>query len=597
VPIGSLERILSATGIGTRYLKEFARAERWKSATRPPRRKEITLVRNAGEQTWDAVERARTQAALTASEAFARNVVDNSPDCILVLDLEGRMLSLNANGCRQMELEDISEQLMRPWVDFWPPESRSQVEQSMESARRGETAQFRGFCPTAKGNPRWWDVIVSPVRDAGVRPTRLLSVSRDITTRRRAEELLVERSRLSALGADIGAAVTRVAPLPRTLQGCVEAVVRHLDVAFARIWTLPVNGNVLELQASAGLYTHLDGPHSRVPVGAYKIGLIAKERRPHLTNDVLHDPRVSDRSWAERERMVAFAGYPLIVDDRLVGVMGLFSRHALDQSVLTALASVSDTISIGIERKRNEEELKKQAEELARLNTDLQQFAYAAAHDLSEPLRMMTSYTQLLSRKLEGRLDDDSREYMDQVAGAAKRMNRLLQDLLAYTYATREHDDEAIVLDLNEVLSIVLSNLGSAIDDSKAQILTQRLPVVQGHEAHFLQLFQNLISNAITYHGDAAPQVRVTAERTDTGWLIAVRDNGLGIESEHHLRIFGVFKRLHGKEIPGTGIGLAICQRIVENLGGRIWVESEGKGKGSAFFFTLPVAEELLKQS
>lgn len=158
--------------------------------------------------------------------------------------------------------------------------------------------------------------------------------------------------RITALSADIGAALAHINELSLALKECVEAIVRHLDAAFARIWTLSSTGAVLELKASAGIYTHLNGNHSQVPVGLFKIGQIAKERKPHLTNDVAHDPRISDPRWAAREGMVAFAGYPLIVDDQLVGVLALFSRHPLSEATMTALESVSVGIAIGIERKR-----------------------------------------------------------------------------------------------------------------------------------------------------------------------------------------------------------------------------------------------------
>jgi GAF domain-containing protein len=134
------------------------------------------------------------------------------------------------------------------------------------------------------------------------------------------------------------------------LRLCSEAIVRHLDTAFARVWTLNEREQMLELQASAGLYTHLNGPHGRVPVGKFKIGLIAQERMPHMTNQVVGDPRVNDQEWAKREGIVAFAGYPLVVDDRLLGVVAMFARHSLTQTALQALASVSRNIAVGIER-------------------------------------------------------------------------------------------------------------------------------------------------------------------------------------------------------------------------------------------------------
>ncbi len=192
--------------------------------------------------------------------------------------------------------------------------------------------------------------------------------TRDITERKRAEEALVERARLAALGADVGAALIQSDALPEMLRRAAEAMVRHLGAAFARIWTLDEEEQVLELQASAGMYTHLDGPHSRVPVGKYKIGLIAAERAPHLTNDVPHDPRVSDKEWAEREGMVAFTGYPLIIEDRLVGVMALFSRQPLTKATLEAMSSVANGIALGIERKRAESGLREQTEVVETIN-------------------------------------------------------------------------------------------------------------------------------------------------------------------------------------------------------------------------------------
>ncbi len=161
--------------------------------------------------------------------------------------------------------------------------------------------------------------------------------------------------RLLTLNAAVGTALVQADQLRPMLQRCAEALVDHLHGAFARIWTLNPQGDVLELQASAGLYTHLDGPHSRVPVGQYKIGLIAQERRPHLTNAVAVDPRVSDQEWAQREGMVPFAGYPLLVDDRLVGVMAMFARQPLSDATVEAMASVANGIAVGVERKVAEE--------------------------------------------------------------------------------------------------------------------------------------------------------------------------------------------------------------------------------------------------
>jgi two-component system cell cycle sensor histidine kinase/response regulator CckA len=185
----------------------------------------------------------------------------------------------------------------------------------------------------------------------------VLSAIVDITQRQRHAERLLENARLTQLTAEVGVALNQSGTLRDVLQSCAMSLVENLEAAFARVWTLNASENVLELQASAGIYTHLNGTHARVPVGKFKIGRIAEERQPHLTNDVLNDPRVSDPDWARREKMVAFAGYPLVVEDRLVGVIGLFARHTLSQSTLETMGAIANQIATGIERKRTEERL------------------------------------------------------------------------------------------------------------------------------------------------------------------------------------------------------------------------------------------------
>src|SRR5436190_19710186 len=188
---------------------------------------------------------------------------------------------------------------------------------------------------------------------------------REIEQRTRAEELLKQRVRMSTLNGEVAMALNAGAELQPMLQRCCELVVEHLEVAFVRIWTLNKTTQTLELQASAGCYTHLDGPHSQVRVGQYKIGLIAQEKKPLLTNDVLSDPRIGDKTWAMREGMVAFAGYPLLIEDRVLGVLGLFSRRPLTDDLLNTLGSIADSIGLGIERKRAETALAESAGRLS----------------------------------------------------------------------------------------------------------------------------------------------------------------------------------------------------------------------------------------
>jgi len=250
------------------------------------------------------------------------------------------------------------------------------------------------------------------------------------------------------------------------------------------------------------------------------------------------------------------------------------------------------------ERRRAEDELRRTAERLAqqtaeleRSNAELQQFAYVASHDLQEPLRMVASYTQLLARRYGDKLDADALEFIDYAVDGARRMQALINDLLAYSrVGTRGM--ELAPTDCNAVVDQVVADLGAAIEDEQAVVTHDDLPIVDGDTLQLSQLFQNLIGNAIKFHGERAPRVAVTVERRDRDWLFAVRDNGIGIDPEYADRIFVIFQRLHSRaEYAGTGIGLAICKKIVERHGGRIWMES-APGEGTTFYFTLPAREE-----
>ena len=242
-------------------------------------------------------------------------------------------------------------------------------------------------------------------------------------------------------------------------------------------------------------------------------------------------------------------------------------------------------------RKESDEHLVKTMGELKRSNDELQQFAYVASHDLQEPLRMVASYTQLLAQRYKGRLDSDADEFIAFAVDGSNRMQRLIQDLLAYSRAgtngkvLREISSE-------KALTEALENLRATIEESGAVVTHDQLPAITTDGTQLAQVFQNLIGNAIKYHGAELPHVHVSAmKKSADEWTFSVRDNGLGIDPRYFERIFIIFQRLHGPtDFKGTGIGLAICKKMVEGLGGRIWVESQPKN-GSTFYFTLPETE------
>lgn len=238
------------------------------------------------------------------------------------------------------------------------------------------------------------------------------------------------------------------------------------------------------------------------------------------------------------------------------------------------------------ERKRAEAKLEQTLVELARSNAELQQFAYVASHDLQEPLRMVASYVQLLSRRYKGQLDDDADDFIAYAVDGVTRMKALINDLLAYS-RVGSHSKPKESTDYKFVLDRTLANLQTAIGDSEAMITHDPLPVVPADATQLDQLFQNLISNAIKFRSEHPPRIHISAEKKGNVWLFSVSDNGIGIDPQYADRIFQIFQRLHNKtDYPGSGIGLAICKKIVERHGGRIWVKSE-PGKGSKFYFTI----------
>jgi PAS domain S-box-containing protein len=244
------------------------------------------------------------------------------------------------------------------------------------------------------------------------------------------------------------------------------------------------------------------------------------------------------------------------------------------------------------ERKIAEVALRKSEADLRRANQELEQFAYSAAHDLQEPLRSVLIYSELLQRQYGDRLDAEAAEFIAFCRGGAKRMEALIRDLLNYARASSAPDESISPLNLNETVEKALESLDATIKETNANIIVGALPRLAVEPVRFQQLFQNLISNALKYRSNThAPQVRVAAHKRGGCWVLAVSDNGIGIDPAYHAMVFGMFKRLHAQDQSGTGLGLAICQKIVERYGGRIWVESE-LGKGSTFYFSLPLELE-----
>lgn len=282
---------------------------------------------------------------------------------------------------------------------------------------------------------------------------------------------------------------------------------------------------------------------------------------------------------------------PVIVVSGALGelrAVECIKHGAADYVLKDHLARLPEAVRRAMYEKRLREERNQSVEELARSNRDLEQFAYVASHDLQEPLRMIATYTQLLAERYRGKLDENADKYIHYAVDGALRMQSLIQDLLMFSRVGRQGTDLQKT-DCGPIVATAMKNLEVAIQESGAQIIYDSLPTVMADSSQLLQVFQNLIGNAIKFRGAEPSVIRVTAERKMKEWVFSVADNGIGIAPEHAEAVFVIFRRLHTRaEYSGSGIGLAICKKIIEQHGGRIWVES-GLGQGATFKFTLPV--------
>jgi PAS domain S-box-containing protein len=321
--------------------------------------------------------------------------------------------------------------------------------------------------------------------------------------------------------------------------------------------------------------------------------------QPHAEGQAL--PNVLAIVNEETRRTVESPVDKVLREGVIVGMANhtvLISRDGTERPIDDSAAPIRDALGtvIGVvlvfrdvsDRHRSEEELRRLNQALIRTNQDLQQFAYAASHDLKEPLRTVATYLELTLARYSGKVLDTEAEQLINVAIAgAQRMHALVEALLDYSQASEMAESKFESVSVDRVLEDAITSLRSAIAETNASVTFGPLPVVNTNALHLAQVFQNLIGNALKYRSQHPPRIVVNALEHGKCWMFTVEDNGIGIQPEYQAQIFGIFKRLHGNEYPGAGIGLAICKKIVDRYGGSIWVESE-LGKGSRFLFTLP---------
>jgi PAS domain S-box-containing protein len=520
-------RTVIQTGVPAEFENYYAPWDRWFHLKAQP-------AGNGGISVFyrDITERMRQ----TRESLLLASIVDSSDDAIISKDLDGVITSWNKSAERLFGYS-AEEAIGQTVAALLIPEDRQEEEPDiLARLRKGERVDhFQTVRRRKDGSPIDISLTISPIKDQHGRITGASKVARDITEYKRYEQRLAEQAHLLDLTGD--------AILVRDRQDRI------------RYWN----------RAAEEMYG-ITRDEALGKVSHELLSTVFPEPLPKIMEALLRDGRWSgELSHANR------AGSRLVT----------LSRWVAERDEKGGLIRILESNNDITQRVRVQKELR-------RANRDLEQFAYSASHDLQEPLRSVKIFSELLSSRYHNKLDGEALEFLGNVRDNANRMEMLVRDLL--TYARASTTEKATELaDANEALQTALANLAGSIAETSASIEHGSLPQVRVHPVQLAQVFQNLISNAIKYHRPGvAPIISASARLENGNWVFSITDNGIGIEPEYKENIFGLFKRLHtAGEYSGTGIGLALCQRIVERHQGQIWVESE-PGKGSTFRFTVP---------
>ena len=498
----------------------------------------------------DITDRKIAEQSLNESEAKYRALFESASDTIILLDRE-RIIDCNQKtlemfGCSREQL------LSTPPEKFWPefqPDGTSTLElinEQFQSALRGNTTTFELKSLRYDGSVFDAEMTSTIITLSGKK--YLQTIIRDITERKIVEIALKE-----------GEAKYRA-----LVESAVDTIILIDNEVI-------VDLNLATLKMFRGTREQL-------------IGHKTWDFMPEFQSDGL-----LSKDMAKEKIKQALKGETLFLEWSFIRCDGSAFDAELTFNTITLKGQkyFQAIIRDITERKHAAEQMKKLTQELERSNTDLAQFAYVASHDLQEPLRMVTSFVQLLQHRYQGKLDKDADEFISYAVDGASQMQRLINDLLKYS-RVGTHGKTLEPTNCNIVITHAISNLSKTIKEADAIINIDHLPTISADYTQLVQLFQNLIGNAIKYHGKKQPEILIRATNKGDNWLFSVRDNGIGIDKDYIDKIFVIFQRLHNKsQYPGTGIGLSICKKIVERHGGRIWVESK-PGQGSTFYFTIP---------
>jgi PAS domain S-box-containing protein len=494
----------------------------------------------------DITERKRMEEELALQSQLWDALMANTPDLVYFKDADHSIIRASHAYAEAVGL-DVEEVVGKTTAELWPHEAEEIIADERRVLAGDPLMRKEREVTTASGESRWYLLTKVPIyQDNEV--MGFFATDKDITERKRVEEALKESE--------------------SKLRGILSSMV---DLVFA-----------LDRE---GRYTYYHTPDSGVALYASPDEFMGKrfvEIMPARLRDLFTE--AFDKN---QEGETADCEYWLEMDGEQRWFSAKLSPRIVEGDFVGSVAVVRDITK----RKRAEEEIERRAAELKRSNRDLEQFAHVISHDMQEPLRTVTSWLQLLEKRYRGEMDEKADKYIDHAVKGAERMQEMIKALLELSRIGTQGKEPAPT-DVEAVLERTLNALGRAIEEAEADVTRDPLPTVMADEAQLAQVFQNLIANAIKFRKEnVPPRVHVSAEQRGDEWVFSVADNGIGIDPEQSDHIFQIFQRLHTEEeYPGLGMGLALCKRIVERHGGRIWVESE-PGEGSTFTFTLPTKE------
>ena len=532
----------------------------------------------------DISDRKQWEEALIESEDRYRFLYEHNPSMYFTVDCEALILSVNQFGAEQLGFT-VHELVGQSVLKVFYGEDRETAILNIKRCvnHLGQLFHWELRKIRRDGSMIWVKETARAVKGTDGKITVLI-VCEDITELKELENILRETQ--DTLELKVQERTKELSKCNIRLEsdiGEIKRIERALRESEEKFRALAEN--------SPDVISRLDKElrYKYVNHGSNTLGLSSKNLIGKKIEDITPLNGIT-KIWMESARKVLKTGEIQEMEYEFPSIHGLKVFHSYmvpeyDDGEIESLLVVSHDVT---QRKQLEEELKATVKELRHSNEELRQFAYVASHDLQEPLRTITSFTQLIERRYKDKLDSDADEFIEYIVDAAKRMQTLINDLLNYSrVATKKKEIELI--DIEEILNSALNNLNTAIYENDAEITYENLPKIMAEPGQMIQLFQNLIGNAIKFRKpEVPPKIHIKAHKDKNEYIFSVEDNGIGMETQYAERIFTIFQRLHTKEeYEGTGIGLAISKRVVELHGGRIWVESE-PGKGSTFYFTIP---------